>query len=320
MERITRVLIAGAGAIGSMVATQLRAAARRDGANLSVSILAGGERLERYRRDGFVVNGEKIDFALTDSASLSPEKSDLIIVACKNHNLPAVLADLSGHIGADTLILSLLNGITSEDTIGAAYGRERVPYAMIVGTDAGHAGNVTTFANAGTIFFGDATNPIDRSKWSKRVALIADCLDRALIAYKVPENMLNRLWYKYMLNVGVNQVTAILDRPYSAIQTSTMLFETRELLEGAMMEVMAIAAAEGITLTDGDIDEVYRTMDALDPNGKTSMCQDVEAGRKTEVELFAGQVIALGKKHGIPVPLNETFWKMLRAIETSYRP
>jgi 2-dehydropantoate 2-reductase len=320
MERITSVLVAGAGAIGSMVATKLHLASKNAESGLTVSILAGGERLDRYRKDGFIVNGEKVNFTLTDSASLKPVKSDLVIVACKNHHLATVLADLSGHIGKDTLILSLMNGITSEDTIGAAYGTERVPYAMIVGTDAGHSGNITTYSSEGTIFFGDAANSSDPKKWSSRVALIADCFDRAHIAYKVPENMLNRLWYKYMLNVGVNQVTAILDRPYRAIQTSTMLYETRELLESAMMEVMAIAAAEGITLTDADIDTVYRTMDGLDPEGKTSMCQDVEAGRKTEVELFAGQVIALGKKHGIPVPVNELFWKMLRAIETSYYP
>lgn len=310
MKHITTALVAGAGAIGSMVAFRIH------GAGLAVSVLAGGERLERYRKDGFVINGKRVDFTLAEVGTRT--NPDLVIIACKNHHLEQVLAELDGHIGPDTLILSLLNGITSEKTIGAAFGNERVPYAMIVGTDAGHRGNRTTYASEGTIFFGDAINPVDRTLWSERVGAIADFFDRAGVRYAVPENMLNRLWYKFMLNVGVNQVTAILRRPYRAIQTPTVTTETRELLDGAMREVIAVAAKEGIALTGEDIDAVYRTMGALDPEGKTSMCQDVEAGRKTEVELFSGQVMELGKKHGIPVPVNAVFWKILRSIESSY--
>ena len=309
----TKVLIAGAGAIGSMVAWQLHRVA--NGA-LSVSILAGGERLARYRKDGFVINGERVDFELAEAGSRG--SFDLVIVACKNHHLDAVIADLRGFVGPDTLILSLLNGISSEDTIGRAFGPEKIPYAMIIGTDAGHGENVTTFAATGKIFFGDRNNPADRTRWSPRVSRIAEIFDAAGIAYVVPEDMLNRLWYKYMLNVAVNQLTAITKRPYRAIQTNTMLDETKELLDGAMREVIALAKTEGITLGDDDIAAVYRTMDGLDPEGKTSMCQDVEAGRKTEVELFSGTVIRLAKERGIPVPINETFWRLVRTIETSY--
>ena len=326
--KITKVLIAGAGAIGSMVAWQLHRASRaeRTECALSVSILAGGERLARYRRDGFVINGKKEDFDLAEAGAgtaggkreCAQNYADLVIIACKNHHLDAVIDDLDGYVGPDTLILSLLNGISSEETIGRKFGPEKIPYAMIIGTDAGHGGNVTTFAATGRIFFGERLNPAGRNKWSPRVARIAEIFDAAGIAYVVPEDMLNRLWYKYMLNVGVNQLTAIARRPYRAIQTSTMLGETKELLDGAMREVIALAKTEGIELGDDDIATVYRTMDGLDPAGKTSMCQDVEAGRKTEVELFSGTVIRLARERGIQVPINEMFWKLIKTIETSY--
>lgn len=320
----TKVLIAGAGAIGSMVAWQIHRAARGEGREgaLAVSILAGGERLARYRRDGFVINGKPVDFELAEAGKGTAEGArnyaDLVIIACKNHHLDAVIGDLDGYVGPDTLILSLLNGISSEETIGRRFGPEKIPYAMIIGTDAGHGGNVTTFAATGRIFFGERLNPADRQRWTPRVARIAEIFDAAGIAYVVPEDMLNRLWYKYMLNVGVNQLTAIARRPYRAIQTSTMLRETKELLDGAMREVIALAKTEGIELGDDDIAAVYRTMDGLDPAGKTSMCQDVEAGRKTEVELFSGTVIRLARERGIQAPINEMFWKLIRTIETSY--
>lgn len=309
MGEIREVLIAGAGAIGSMVAWEIEE--RLPGA---VSLLAGGERLERYRREGFVVNGEPRRFTLTDAAGGS--KPDLVIVACKAHHLNRVIADLSSHIGPETLMLSLLNGITSELVLSEAFGAWRIPESMIVGTDAWHGGTETRFSKTGIIFFGDPQNGVDRNEWSPRVRAIADFFDRAGIAYSVPRDMKNRLWYKFMLNVAVNQVTAIARKPYRLIQSATIAPETREILDAAMREVIAIARAEGVTLTEEDIASVYATMDALNPDGKTSMCQDVEAGRKTEVEIFSGAVIELGRKHGIAVPVNETLFRLLRAIES----
>ena len=310
MKEISSVLIAGAGSIGSMIAWQLF---KKNPA--SVSILAGGERLERYRSYGFSVNDELCHFPLTYVESHS--EPDLVIIACKAHHLQQVLVDLKSHIGSETLILSLLNGISSEKIIGDAYGQERIPYAMIIGTDAGHHGNATTFTKTGVIYFGDGEMQTPDGQ-SGRIQSIADFFYRMGISYQVPDNMLNRLWYKYMLNVGINQVTAILRRPYRILKKGTLVPEAAELLESAMREVMAVASAEGITLTDGDIEEIYRTIDTLADEGKTSMHQDVEAGRKTEVELFSGTMIELGKKHNIPVPVNRMFFKMLKAIESSY--
>ncbi len=312
MKEIGEVLIAGAGAIGSMVAWQCERA--NPG---SVGILAGGERLERYRKAGFTVNGERAPFRLVDAASSSG--SDLVIVACKYHHLGGVIHDLKRHVGEHTLILSLLNGISSEADLGAAFGAHRVPYAMIIGTDAGHRAGVTTFTRTGTVFFGDAENAAEgRAAWSPRVRAIADFFDRANVAYEVPKDMYNRLWFKFMMNVGLNQVTAVLRQPYRLLKTGSRVSEAAALFEAAMAEVIAVAAKEGVTLTRGDIDSIYKTLDTLADGGKTSMCQDVEAGRKTEVELFAGTVMALGKKHGIRVPVNETLYALLRSIEQTY--
>lgn len=308
MQSIQNVLVAGAGAIGSMVAWQIQQA--RPG---TVGILAGGERLERYRSTGFRINGAVADFRLVDVAGRSAP--DLVIVACKNHHLGQVIRDLANHVGPGTLILSLLNGISSEQEIGAAYGDWRIPYAMIIGTDAGHSAGQTSFSRTGTIFFGDARND---GPLSPRVAAIKDFFDRSGIAATVPPEMLNRLWFKFMMNVGLNQVTAVLRRPYRIFQSQTLVPEAAALMEAAMREVMGLARLEGIELTEADIATVYRTVDSLSGAGQTSMHQDVEAGRKTEVELFAGQVLALGRQHGVAVPVNQLLWQQLRAIEQSY--
>ena len=97
-----------------------------------------------------------------------------------------------------------------------------------------------------------------------------------------------------MLNIGVNQVSAVLKAPYNAFQR---VQEVKGLMADAMREVAAVSKKLGIELNEEDIAKADRTIDLLSPEGKTSMLQDVEAGRKTEVRMFAGVLCELGKKY-----------------------
>jgi len=305
---IRTVLIAGAGAVGTLVATQFQKAMPG-----CVGILAGGERLARYRRQGFTVNGTPVDFRFVEVGS--GETFDLVIVASKDHHLPQILEDMESHIGPQTLILSLLNGITSEEKIGAVYGPERLPLAMIVGTDAGFVDGALDYCAEGLIVFGDARNT---QPYSPRVAAIADVFERAHIAYQIPDDMLNRLWYKFMFNVGINQTSAVIRRPFRTFKGPDRNPHAFALMDAAMREARLVACAEGIPLTEDDLALVWKTVDTLSDHGRTSMLQDVLAGRKTELELFGAQVITLAEKHGIEVPVNRVLVECLRALETSY--
>lgn len=310
MEKISSVLFAGAGAIGAMVAAQFL----ENGA--SVSILAGGERLERYRTNGITVNGKKANFTYTDVAENT--NPDLIIIACKYNHLPQIIADIKNHVAGETLILSLLNGIDSEAILGKVYGTERLPLAYIIGTDAQRTGTDVSFSNRGIIVFGDAQNT--PGSLSKRVALIADYFDKYGVAYEVPENMIYKQWYKFMINIGTNQPSSITRATYLPFQTvngKPNCPEMYSLMTDAMKELIAVAKAEGIGLDESDIKTASLAIDKLNPASRTSMCQDMLAGRKTEIDMFAPVVIALGKKHGIPTPVNDIFYRQIRAIEFS---
>ena len=85
-----------------------------------------------------------------------------------------------------------------------------------------------------------------------------------------------------------------------------------------MREVVLLASKLHISLTEADVTEWYEVLRGLNPEGKTSMLQDVEGGRKTEVEMFAGKVIELGKRFGVATPVNERLFDMIRKIEGSY--
>jgi len=202
----------------------------------------------------------------------------------------------------------VMNGIGSEEQLGAAYGMEKVLYAVAVGIDALREDNRLTYTTQGRLFFGEAKNHVI----SQRVKEVQSLFDRADIVYETPVDMIRVLWWKFMINVGINQASAVLRAPYSAFQTSK---EAKELMESAMKEVMAIAKEAKVDLTEKDIENWYSVLSGLSPEGKTSMLQDVEAKRKTEVEMLAGKVIELGKIYDIPTPVNKKILRSIKEIE-----
>jgi 2-dehydropantoate 2-reductase len=302
MREVERVAILGAGAMGAALASMFLEAG-----GFSTTVVARGERRERLLRDGLVVNDRRYAVPVTHPDEV-PAPADLILVAVKNHHLPGAVPELQNLVGQETTILSVMNGLDSEETLGAAYGVDRVLYAVSAGLDAVRQGNTVTYSRRGTLYVGEATN----LQISERVRRVQVALARAGIPYETPADMMHILWWKFMVNVGVNQASAVLHAPYGVFQTSP---DARALVEALMGEVLALAEAAGVNLTAEDAARWETVLRTMSPQGKTSMLQDIEAGRKTEVEIFGGKVVALGERYGIPTPVNEAVMHILRVLE-----
>jgi len=302
---IKTIAMIGAGAMGATYASKFYEIDTN-----CISLVAKGDRYDRLKEKGLIVNDKHYFFNV-----IRPEEktapSDLIIVAVKHHQLEEAIRDMTNRVGKNSVILSIMNGIESEEQIAAAYGADKLLYAVAVGIDAVRYANRVTFSQQGKLFFGVANN----LQLTEGVLRVQSLFNQAGILYETPEDMIRILWWKFMINVGVNQASAALGAPYSVFQNSQ---EARELMESAMREVITIAQAEGIHLVDQDIEEWNSFLATLSPQGKTSMLQDVEAKRKTEVEMFAGKIIELGKEHGIPTPINQTLYRFIKVIEGSY--
>ncbi len=302
---VERVVICGAGAVGSAYAALLH-----DLAPDRVAVIAGGERRARLEREGLTVNGRRIPIRCLAPGEPSP--ADLLLVAVKQHHLAQALEDVRGVVAGGTLILSLLNGISSEALLAAAFGAEKVLPAFVVGNDLVRSGTHTRYTRIGQLVFGAPSNdPAD-----PRVVAVRALLERARIPCVVPADILREQWWKFMLNVGVNQVSAVLRAPYRAFA----LPEVQDLVRRAALEVVALSAHEGVRLGPDDVERIFPILATLGPDGKTSMLQDVEAGRKTEVEIFAGAVVALGRRHGVPTPVNELLGALVVALERGAGP
>jgi len=302
MSSFKRIAVIGAGAMGSFYASKLA-----DGNPGGVFLIAAGDRYDRLKNEGFTVNGKPYFLSVLNPGERAAP-ADLIIVAVKHHHLEEAVGQMTPFVGDQTIFLSVMNGIDSEERIGAVHGMEKVLYAVAVGIDALREGNAVTYTTQGKLFFGEKKNRV----MTERVKGLRSLFDRAGIVCETPEDMIRILWWKYMINVGINQASAVLRAPYGVFQKST---EARELMESAMKEVTTVAAAARINITGEDIENWYAFMARLSPAGKTSMLQDVEAKRKTEVEMFGGKMMELGKKYGIPTPVNETLFRIIRVIE-----
>lgn len=237
---------------------------------------------------------------------LSP--ADLVIVALKHHHLPDAVQDLKHCVGENTTILSVMNGLENEETLGAVYGMDKVLYTISVGIDAQREGRRISYTRPGKHYFGEAVN----TPPGRRVRRVQEALDRAGIVNEVPKDMIRMLWWKFMVNVGMNQASAVMRASYGRFQTAP---DVRAVMEALMREVIALAEVQGVDLSSQDIEEWYGFLNTLSPQGKTSMLQDIEAGRKTEVEMFAGTVVTMGKTCNVPTPVNQNMLYILRVLE-----
>ena len=300
--KIRTVGIVGAGAMGAAYATMFF-----DAGDFEVFFVARGERNRRLKQGPLMVNGRQYSLAVVHPDEVG-EACDLVLVALKHQHLAGALDDIMALVGKETIILSVMNGLESEQIIGEACGMEKVVLAIAVGIDAVREGERFSYARPGRIIFGEGSG----KGGGKRVARLREALGRAAIPCEVSEDIQRTLWWKFMINVGINQASAVLRAPYGVFQSSP---DARALMQLLMQEVVELAGNISVNLTRKDLDEWLAILSTLSPEGKTSMLQDIEAGRKTEVEVFAGKVVSLGEEYHVPTPVNQTILYIIKALE-----
>ena len=303
MQIKTAALI-GLGAIGSFIAPRLNEALGPG----NFKVVAKGACKHRLLEEGTTINGTRYVFDVADPSGAC-EPVDLVIVLVKHNALPQAVQDIRPLVGPDTVIVSFMNGITSEETLAEAYGWPRVIYGLSRVSVVMENHTSQYDPENGFFLFGEACN---RGARSPRIAALAELFDRAGIHYQVPEDMVRALWLKFMANVSENQTSAVLGIPFGAWQVSD---EANALREDTMREVIAIAQKKGIDIGEQDMLDQRAQLQRIPYPNKTSMLQDLEHGRPTEVEMLAGTVIRLGRELGVPTPINQALYHAIKVLE-----
>ncbi|PKM57726.1 MAG: 2-dehydropantoate 2-reductase [Firmicutes bacterium HGW-Firmicutes-3] len=303
---IKTVSIIGLGALGVLYGHHLAMNMPLD----NLRIIADVDRIKRYKRDKIYCNHEVVDFNyMTPQTFCTP--ADLVIFAVKYKDLKDAIEAVKHQVGDQTILLSTLNGINSEGEIGSIYGMEKMLYCVAQGMDALKINNELTYSNQGILCFGD----IEAGQPSEKTMEVAKFFESVALPYEVEKDMKHRMWGKFMTNVGVNQTIAYFEGDFSTIQKYG---PEREMMVSAMREVMILAKYEDVHLSEEDLTYWLRVLDTLNPTGRPSTRQDMEAKRTSEVDLFAGTVISLGKKHQIETPINQILYDRIKYYESLF--
>lgn len=291
---IQTIDIVGLGALGVMYADFFTKKLGKE----KVRILADRERIERYQKEQITFNGEVCDFQYCDAAKES-RPSELVLFAVKYGALETAMEEAAHLIGEKTVLLSVLNGIRSEEDLGRRFGREKVVHCIAQKMAAMKDGNTAVCTNKGELAIGVLGDGREEN-----LTAVKAFFDRTGFAYSCPADMRHAMWGKLLCNVGVNQTVSLFEGTYRSVQQEG---EAREMMKAAMRETILVANAEGVALSDKDMADWISIIDGLNPDGEPSMRQDSKAGRKTEVALFAGTICELGRKHGVATPVNDRF-------------
>ena len=302
--RIETVAIIGKGAVGLLHGSKIAQAIGRE----RLQYVMDDNRYLRHRDDQTLINGTEQDFITIPASKAKPV--DLVILAVKATGLEEAIDCMGNLVGPETRIISLLNGVTSEEAIAARYDWKHLVLAITQGMDAVFIDNALTYTHPGEIRLGAApqTEP-------GVVDDIAELLDRAGISRTIEQDIRHRMWTKLMMNVGINQTCMVYGGTYGSALSDS---EQNRCLIAAMREAKAVANAEGIALTEDDLNEMVGIIAGLDPNGMPSMAQDRINHKPTEVALFAGTIIERAEHHGLLAPQNRWLLGRVREIESSW--
>ena len=289
-DMIQKTAIIGMGALGMLYASQIIEGLGRE----AVEFVMDKARVEKYKNETFTVNGIEQDYTLIPVEEAKPV--DLVILAVKYPALKAALDCMKNSVGEHTTILSVMNGVTSEKIIAKRYGDERVLYTVAQGMDAMKFGSKLRYTQKGELVLGIKNQ-------------------EAGVPYAEDEHILKRMWGKFMLNVGVNQVCMVYQASYGqALEPG----EANRMMIAAMREVRAVAELEGVEVTEEDLNFYVKLLKTLDPDGMPSMAQDRINRKLSEVDMFAGNVIELADRQKIQVPANRYLYERVKEIEKEY--
>ncbi len=305
MKQINNVAIIGMGALGILFGKEIA-----DGlGSQAVRYIMDEDRFAKYQGSEVIINDRPWVVPVMKAEDAEP--ADLVIVAVKGTGLEEALDVMESSVGPETIIISVLNGITSEEAIAKRYGWEKVVHCVAQGMDAMRFGNKLNFTKPGQLHIGLA-----EGEAQENLDALVEFFGRAGVPYILEEDILYRMWSKFMLNVGGNQTCMVFESTYGGILTEGTMENL--IYIGAMREVIALAGAEGVHLGEKELKEYIEVTRTLKPDGTPSMGQDRINRKYSEVELFAGTVIRMAEKHGIPVPVNRYLYGRVKEIEAEY--
>lgn len=300
-----RIVVLGAGALGSFLGGTL--AARNE-----VTLVGRRAHVEAVRAAGLRISGvtESVTrpHAVERAADVA-EPPDLLLVTVKAYDTARAIADAQPLLGAATTVLTLQNGLGNIEALLERVAPARLlAGAITVGVTFVEPGHVR-HAGVGYLRLGAPEAPRALAE------PVARTFRDAGLPGEVVEDVAAELWAKLVVNVAINPLSAITGLLNGSL---VELPELREVMALAADEAIEVAKAEGVALPD-DVALRPRLVAERTAKNKSSMLQDVERGRRTEIDALCGAVVRFGRARGVDTPVNLALLGLVKGIELSTR-
>jgi len=290
-----RIVIMGAGALGGYFGARLAAAGS------DVAFIARGPHLAAIRADGLRVHSALGDLHLRDvtatdnAATLAP--ADVVIIAVKLWDIEAAAEAAKPLVRQGTAVISFQNGVTKDEVLTRILGRAAVVGGVgAIGAVIESPGLIRHTGTMAKLTFGELDN-----RRTPRVEAFKDACASAGIDVEIASDINLAIWQKFVLLVPMAACTASMRSVIGPIRANP---RTRAFLADVMAEVVAVGRALGIGLGENTVAERMAFIDTLPPEMTASMQGDLARGRRLELPWFSGAVVELGRRTGVPTPLN----------------
>jgi 2-dehydropantoate 2-reductase len=294
--------IMGSGGVGGYFGARLARA------GFDTTFVARGAHLRAMRESGLRVEDTGESFSVPAKATDNPREIgpvDFVLFAVKLWDTADAGGACKPLVGSDTAVVSLLNGIDSEEMLESILGRGHVMGGVAeVSATIAAPGSIKKLSQIGLIRFGE----LDRRR-SVRAEKLARALSDAGIGADLSVDINIAIWNKFVFLTGLSAMTALTRHPIGKVRADP---DTRDLLKEIMMEALRVGQAAGVPIDDAIIDERLQFIDTLTPEIRASMAIDLIAGRRLELPWLSGAVVRKGAELGIPTPANAFVCKALK--------
>lgn len=231
--------------------------------------------------------------------------ADLVLIFVKAYDTFQAARDSLPAMGPDTVTLTLQNGLNNVETIASVVGRDRVI--------AGVTSHGATLLASGLVRHGGEGDTVIGEldgRETERLRWVTAAFRRAGVQVETSHSVNSLVWGKLIVNAAINPLTALLRMRNGQLLS---LQETRELMAAIALEGAAVAQAKGISLPYDDPVSKVETVCRLTASNRSSMLQDVDRGKQTEIDYINGAVVEQGQALGVPTPVNWAVVRLIRA-------
>lgn len=303
-----RVAVIGTGAVGGYFGAKLALASHH------VTFIARGAHLEAMRRQGLRVETGQGELRVRDAIFAADPgeagQADLVLLCVKSYDTVTSAEALAPLIGEKTQILSLQNGVDNADKIAARWGKTNTLAGVVYLGSQLVAPGLIKHSSGGKIVFGELDGSVgDRTK------TVEQALISAAIPCEISREIRKAQWRKLLWNAPFCAISCLTRATVKEIVDSDSL---RKLAADCMAEVRAAARTQGVDLEPALMEETLTFSKTLG-DFKSSMLQDLEAGKPLEYDAFNGVVVKLLRQDGGQAPVNQVFYGALEYLDKRIR-